>query len=59
VNVLDIDVIVETLNAHYEDVESLNYLDDCNTVRYGKHAKNYILQNVFKIFNWSRRQEEL
>ncbi|KYN21798.1 hypothetical protein ALC57_05824 [Trachymyrmex cornetzi] len=35
-------------------------LDDCNTIRCGKHAKNCALQNVFKIFNWwSRHQEEL
>ncbi|KYN17755.1 hypothetical protein ALC57_09944 [Trachymyrmex cornetzi] len=54
------DIIVETLDAHYEDVESLRNLDDCNTIRCGKHAKNCALQNVFKIFNWwSRHQEEL
>ncbi|KYQ47518.1 hypothetical protein ALC60_13459 [Trachymyrmex zeteki] len=54
------DVIVETLDAHYEDVESLRNLDDCNTIRCGRHANNCSLQNVFKIFNWwSRRQKEL
>ncbi|KYN12124.1 hypothetical protein ALC57_15717 [Trachymyrmex cornetzi] len=54
------DIIVETLDAHYKDVESLSNLDDCNTIRCGKHAKNCALQNVFKIFNWwSRHQEEL
>ncbi|KYN11734.1 hypothetical protein ALC57_16106 [Trachymyrmex cornetzi] len=54
------DIIVETLDAHYKDVESLRNLDDCNTIRCGKHAKNCALQNVFKIFNWwSRHQEEL
>ncbi|KYN18582.1 hypothetical protein ALC57_09096 [Trachymyrmex cornetzi] len=46
--------------AHYKDVESLRNLDDCNTIRCGKHAKNCVLQNVFKIFNWwSRHQEKL
>ncbi|KYQ46397.1 hypothetical protein ALC60_14606 [Trachymyrmex zeteki] len=54
------DVIVETLDAHYKDVESLRNLDDCNTIRCGRHANNCSLQNVFKIFNWwSRRQKEL
>ncbi|KYN15205.1 hypothetical protein ALC57_12580 [Trachymyrmex cornetzi] len=54
------DIIVETLDAHYKDVESLRNLNDCNTIRCGKHAKNCALQNVFKIFNWwSRHQEEL
>ncbi|KYN10237.1 hypothetical protein ALC57_17635 [Trachymyrmex cornetzi] len=54
------DIIVETLDAHYKDVESLRNLDDCNTIRCGKHAKNCALENVFKIFNWwSRHQEEL
>ncbi|KYN15198.1 hypothetical protein ALC57_12588 [Trachymyrmex cornetzi] len=53
------DIIVETLDAHYKDVESLRNLDDCNTIRCGKHA-NCALQNVFKIFNWwSRHQEKL
>ncbi|KYN20082.1 hypothetical protein ALC57_07569 [Trachymyrmex cornetzi] len=34
-------------------------LDDSNTIRCGKHAKNCALQNVFKIFNWwSQHQEE-
>ncbi|KYN14719.1 hypothetical protein ALC57_13062 [Trachymyrmex cornetzi] len=27
------DIIVETLDAHYKDVESLRNLDDCNTIR--------------------------
>jgi len=39
------DVIIETLDAHYE-VESLRNLDDYNTIRYGRHVKNYALQNV-------------
>jgi len=39
------DVIIETLDAHYE-VESLRNLDDYNTIRCGRHVKNYALQNV-------------
>ncbi|KYN13487.1 hypothetical protein ALC57_14333 [Trachymyrmex cornetzi] len=42
---------IRYLDAHYEDVESLRNLDDCNTIQCGKHAKNCALQNVFKIFN--------
>jgi len=45
------DVTVKTLDAHYENVELLRNLDDCNIIRYGKYAKNCALQNVFKIFN--------
>jgi hypothetical protein len=52
--------IIETLDADYEDIESLNNLDVANTIRCGKHVKNCALQNVLKIFNWwSRRQKEL
>ncbi|KYN19394.1 hypothetical protein ALC57_08276 [Trachymyrmex cornetzi] len=60
-DILDTDnIIVAILDAHYEDIESLRNLDDFNTIRCGKHAKNCALQNVFKIFNWwSRHQEEL
>ncbi|XP_077275280.1 uncharacterized protein LOC143904455 [Temnothorax americanus] len=51
---------IETLDADYEDIESLNILDATNTMRCGKHVKNCALQNVLKIFNWwSKRQREL
>jgi len=54
------DIIIETLDADYEDVESLNNLDVINTMRCNKHVKNCALQNVFKIFNWwSQRQKEI
>ncbi|KMQ83885.1 hypothetical protein RF55_7568 [Lasius niger] len=53
-------LIIETLDADYDDIESLNNLDVKNTMRCGKHVKNCALQNVFKIFNWwSQRQKEL
>ena len=45
-------LIVETLDAHYDNIESLNKLDDNNTMRCGKHVKNCALQNVIKLFNW-------
>ena len=43
---------IETLDADYEDIESLNNLDVTNTMRCEKHVKNCALQNVLKIFNW-------
>ncbi|KYN05846.1 hypothetical protein ALC62_03221 [Cyphomyrmex costatus] len=59
VDILDCDnAIVETLDAHYEDVESLRNIDACNTIRCGRHAKNCALQNVFKIFNWWSQHQE-
>jgi len=42
---------IETLDVDYENIESLNNLDITNTMKYGKHAKNCALQNVFKIYN--------
>ncbi|KAL6421069.1 hypothetical protein ACFW04_013593 [Cataglyphis niger] len=48
------DVIIETLDADYEDIASLNKLDVINTMRCKKHLKNCDLQNVFKIFNCPR-----
>jgi len=45
-------IIVETLDADYEDIESLNNLDVINnTMRCKKHVKNCALQNVLKIYN--------
>jgi len=41
---------IEIMDAVYEDMESLTNLDDCNTIRCGRHDKNCALQNVFKIF---------
>jgi len=46
------DTIIETLDADYEDIESLNNLDVINTMRCKKHVKICALRNVFKIFNW-------
>jgi len=54
------DIIIETLDADYEDIESLNNLDVINIMRCNKHVKNCALQNVFTIFNsWSQRQKEI
>jgi len=54
------DITIETLDADYEDIESLNNLDVINTMRCNKHVKNCALQNVFIIFNWwSQYQKEI
>jgi len=54
------DIIIETLDADYKDIESLNNLDVINTMQYNKHVKNCALQNVFKVFNWwSQCQKEI
>ncbi|KYN19362.1 hypothetical protein ALC57_08307 [Trachymyrmex cornetzi] len=45
-------VYIETLDAVYEDMESLINLDVANTMRCGQHVKNCALQNVLKIYNW-------
>ena len=51
---------IKTLDADYDDIESLHNLDVKNTMRCGKHVKNCALQNVCKLFNWwTRRQQEL
>ncbi|KYN08602.1 hypothetical protein ALC62_00412 [Cyphomyrmex costatus] len=58
-DILDCDnAIVETLDAHYEDVEFLRNIDACNTIQCRRHAKNCALQNVFKIFNWWSQHQE-
>ena len=44
-------VIIETVDADYEDIESLNNLDTANTMRCEKHVKNCAMQNVFKLYN--------
>ncbi|KYN30378.1 hypothetical protein ALC56_15305 [Trachymyrmex septentrionalis] len=43
---------IDTLDAVYEDIESLTNLDVTNTMRCGQGVKNSALQNVLKIYNW-------
>ena len=45
-------IYIETLDAVYEDMESLSNLDVTNIIRCGQHVKNCALQNVLKIYNW-------
>lgn len=54
------DIIIETLDADYEDITSLNNLDTSSTLRCNIHLKHCALQNVLKIFNWwQKHQQEL
>lgn len=43
---------IETLDADYENVDSLSELDAAGTVRCGYHNAHCALQNVFKLYNW-------
>ena len=53
-------VIIKTMDADYEGMESLNKLDATNTIRCGKHVKSCALQNVFKMYNcWSQHQKKI
>ncbi|EZA50291.1 hypothetical protein X777_11302, partial [Ooceraea biroi] len=49
---MDDGIYIETIDAHYEDIPSLNKLDVTHTLRCNKHVTNCALQNVFKLFNW-------
>ncbi|EZA50697.1 hypothetical protein X777_10747 [Ooceraea biroi] len=49
---LDDDIYIETIDAHYEDVLSLNKLNVTHTLRCNKHVSHCALQNVFKMFSW-------
>ncbi|KYN30169.1 hypothetical protein ALC57_00372 [Trachymyrmex cornetzi] len=52
-------IIVETIDVHYGEVESLKTLDATNTYRCERHSKCYALQNVLKLFNqWTRFQSK-
>jgi len=52
-DILDSDnLTIETLDADYEDKDSLQNLNVTNTMQCVKHVKNCVLQNVFKIYNW-------
>jgi len=45
-------LIIEMLDADYEDADSLHNLDVTNLMQCLKHVTNYALQNIFKIYNW-------
>lgn len=46
------DVYIETIDARYTNMKSLNNFDVTNTIRCGTHVRNCAMQNVFKLFNW-------
>ncbi|KYN17405.1 hypothetical protein ALC57_10306, partial [Trachymyrmex cornetzi] len=53
------DIIVETIDVHYGEIESLKTLNDTNTYRCRRHSKCCALQNVLKLFNqWTRFQSK-
>ncbi|KYQ48097.1 hypothetical protein ALC60_12866, partial [Trachymyrmex zeteki] len=53
------DVVIETIDIHYEDIESLKTLDTTNTFRCGRHSKHCALENVLKLFKrWTRFQSK-
>ncbi|KYN10293.1 hypothetical protein ALC57_17579, partial [Trachymyrmex cornetzi] len=53
------DIIVETIDVHYDEIESLKTLNATNTYRCGRHSKCCALQNVLKLFNqWTRVQSK-
>jgi len=41
------DNIIETLNAHYKDIESLNNLDVVNTMRCNKHELRIVHYKIY------------
>ncbi|RLU15426.1 hypothetical protein DMN91_012420 [Ooceraea biroi] len=54
---LDNDIYIETIDAHYEDIPPLNKLDVMHTLRCNTHVSHCALQNVFKMFNWWSQQK--
>ncbi|KYQ47048.1 hypothetical protein ALC60_13938 [Trachymyrmex zeteki] len=53
------DVVIETIDIYYEDIESLENLDATNTFRCGRHSKHCVLENVLKLFKrWTRFQSK-
>ncbi|KYQ55979.1 hypothetical protein ALC60_05093 [Trachymyrmex zeteki] len=53
------DVVIETIDTHYEDIEPLKNLDATNTFRCGRHSKHCALENVLKLFKrWIRFQSK-
>ena len=44
-------IIVETIDNHFNDIESLENLDSNNTFRCGRHKNCCALQNAMKLYN--------
>ena len=50
-------VIVETIDNHFNDIESLGNLDSTNTFRHGRHSNRCALQNVMKLYNQYKKYQ--
>ncbi|XP_070521100.1 uncharacterized protein [Cardiocondyla obscurior] len=50
-------LIVRNIKEDFENIESLNDLDDSITFRCRRHCKNCAVQNVFKLYNWWRNHQ--
>ena len=50
-------VIVETIDNHFNDIESLENLDSTNTFWCGRHSNRCALQNVMKLYNQYKKYQ--
>ncbi|KAL6258263.1 hypothetical protein P5V15_010200 [Pogonomyrmex californicus] len=50
--IADHDVIVETIDADFEDIGRLNTLNDVRAFHCERHAKNCAMENVCKLYDW-------
>ena len=48
----DRDVVLETIDVDYEDIERLELLDASRIFRCGYHAKNCAMENACKLRDW-------
>ncbi|KAL6262049.1 hypothetical protein P5V15_007142 [Pogonomyrmex californicus] len=56
--IADHDVIVETIDADFEDIGRLSTLDDVRAFHCERHAKHCAMENVCKLYDWwSKRRE--
>jgi len=50
-------LVIKTMEEDFEDLASLNDLKNSNTFHCRRHRKNCAMQNVFKLYNWWRTQQ--
>ncbi|KAL6258205.1 hypothetical protein P5V15_010133 [Pogonomyrmex californicus] len=56
--IADHDVIVETIDADFEDIGRLSTLDDVRAFHCERHVKHCAMENVCKLYDWwSKRRE--
>ncbi|KAL6416355.1 hypothetical protein ACFW04_013533 [Cataglyphis niger] len=51
-NIEDRDVIIETIDADFDNIDRLETLNASRALHCGYHAKNCALKNVCKLYNW-------